>query len=44
MAELGYLVTTRIGQAAEAAVLRELAGGAYVLPDLGVSDLQACLG
>jgi hypothetical protein len=39
IAELDYLVRTRIGAAAELAVLRELSGGAYVLPDFGPADL-----
>jgi predicted nucleic acid-binding protein len=39
VAELDYLVGTRIGVAQELAVLRELSGGAYVLPEFGPSDL-----
>jgi uncharacterized protein len=42
VAELDYLVATRIGVQAELAVLRELAGGAYVLPALDADDLQVC--
>lgn len=39
VAELDYLVATRIGVAQELAVLRELSGGAYLLPELGSSDI-----
>jgi predicted nucleic acid-binding protein len=39
VAELDYLVGTRIGVAQELAVLRELSGGAYVLPEFGPSDM-----
>lgn len=40
VAELDYLITTRVGLDAELAVLRELASGAYVLADLGTDDLN----
>lgn len=39
VAELDYLVTTRVGTHAEVAVLRELVLGAYELVDFGASDL-----
>jgi len=39
VAELDYLVGTRIGVTQELAVLRELSGGAYVLPEFGPSDM-----
>lgn len=39
IAELDYLVATRRGVEAELAVLRELSGGAYVLPAMTVGDL-----
>jgi uncharacterized protein len=42
VAELDYLVATRIGVQAELAVLRELAGGAYDLPALDAGDLSVC--
>jgi uncharacterized protein len=42
VAELDYLVATRIGVQAELAVLRELAGGAYDLPALDGEDLRVC--
>ena len=42
VAELDYLVATRIGVQAELAVLRELAGGAYDLPALDAEDLSVC--
>lgn len=40
VAELDYLVATRIGVDAELAVLRELAGGAWELPALGAPELE----
>jgi uncharacterized protein len=40
LAELDYLVGTRVGVDAEVAVLAELAGGAYVLADVGPDDLH----
>jgi uncharacterized protein len=40
LAELDYLVGTRIGVDAQLAVLAELAGGAYVLADIGPDDLH----
>jgi predicted nucleic acid-binding protein len=39
VAEIDYLVATRVGVAAELEVLAELSGGAYVLPDIGQEDL-----
>ena len=39
VAEVAHLVATRIGTGAAAAVLREFAGGAYVLPALDDGDL-----
>jgi hypothetical protein len=39
LAEVDYLVATRMGVAAELEVLRELGGGAYVLPEIGPKDL-----
>jgi uncharacterized protein len=39
MAELDYLVATRVGPRAALAVLRELTGGAYLLPCLTTDDL-----
>jgi uncharacterized protein len=39
MAELDYLVATRVGPRAALAVLRELTGGAYGLPCLTTDDL-----
>jgi len=39
VAELDYLVATRIGVDAELAVLAELASGAYELADFGPDDL-----
>ena len=39
MAEVDHLVATRVGPSAAVAVLRELAGGAYVLPALDDGDL-----
>jgi predicted nucleic acid-binding protein len=42
VAELDYLVGTRLGVDAELAVVRELSTGAYDLPILTPSDLDAC--
>ncbi len=42
VAELDYLVATRLDVAAELTVLRELASGAYELPHLEAADLEAC--
>jgi predicted nucleic acid-binding protein len=39
VAEIDYLVATRVGVAAELEILAELSGGAYVLPDIGQEDL-----
>ena len=44
VAELDYLVATRLGVAAELEALRELAGGAYHLADLGPADLATAAG
>lgn len=41
LAELDYLVATRLGVAAELAVLRELSGGAYELPTMDAEDVAA---
>jgi hypothetical protein len=43
VAELDYLVASRLGVVAELAVLRELAGGAWDLADFGTADLAAAL-
>lgn len=40
VAELDYLVATRVGVDAELAVLRELSGGAWELPALGPPELE----
>jgi predicted nucleic acid-binding protein len=40
IAELDYLVSTRVGVAAEVAMLKELAGGAYMLPGIEAADLS----
>ncbi len=40
LAELDYLVSTRLGVDAELAVLEEVAGGAYVLPPWDVDDTR----
>jgi uncharacterized protein len=40
IAELDYLVTTRVGVDAELAVLRELASGAWELAGFGVPELE----
>jgi uncharacterized protein len=42
VAELDYLVATRLGVDAELAVLAELAGGAYDLATLDADQLAAC--
>lgn len=42
VAELDYLVATRLGVDAELEVLRELAGGAYEVSSIGPADLVAC--
>jgi predicted nucleic acid-binding protein len=43
VAELDYLVASRLGVSAELAVLRELAGGAWDLAAFGAEDLaEAC--
>jgi uncharacterized protein len=42
VAELDYLVATRLGVPAELAVLRELSGGAYDLPTIAADDLTSC--
>jgi predicted nucleic acid-binding protein len=44
VAELDYLVATRVGVDAELAVLRELLSGAWVLADLSTSELQQAAG
>jgi predicted nucleic acid-binding protein len=40
VAEVDHLVATRVGAGAAVAVLRELAGGAYVLPALDDGELR----
>lgn len=40
VAELAYLVATRVGVDAELAALRELSGGAWELADFGESELE----
>lgn len=40
VAELDYLVASRLGVAAELAVLRELAGGAWDLPAIAANELS----
>ena len=42
VAELDYLVATRLGVQAELAVLEELGSGAYELPGLTAADITAC--
>jgi uncharacterized protein len=44
IAELDYLVMTRLGVKAELAVLRELGGGAYDIPTVTTDDLKVCAG
>lgn len=43
VAELDYLVATRLGVDAELRVLNELAGGAYHLADVGETELRAAV-
>lgn len=43
VAELDYLLATRVGVEAEIAALTELAGGAYHLPGLGADLLAAAV-
>jgi predicted nucleic acid-binding protein len=40
VAEVDYLVATRVGVEAELEILSELSGGAYVLPEIAPSDLS----
>jgi predicted nucleic acid-binding protein len=40
VAELDYLVASRLGVSAELEVLRELAGGAWELPAMDAADLE----
>ena len=42
LAELDYLVATRLGVEAETLVLRELASGAYEHAQFGATDVAAC--
>jgi predicted nucleic acid-binding protein len=44
VAEIDYLVATRLGVEAELEVLKELSGGAYVLPDMSHEDLARAAG
>lgn len=41
LAELDYLLATRVGVSAAITVMRELAGGAYVHPELDETDISA---
>jgi uncharacterized protein len=41
IAEVDYLLTTRVGVTAELAVLAELAGGAWELPAFSATDLRS---
>jgi predicted nucleic acid-binding protein len=43
IAEVDYLIGTRVGVAAEIAALRELAGGAWELASIDVTDLMRTL-
>lgn len=43
LAELDYLVATRVGVRAEIAVLAELAGGAWELPPFSAADVQTAI-
>ncbi len=43
VAELDYLLATRVGVDAELAVLRELAAGAWDLADFNVSELEQAI-
>jgi len=40
IAELDYLLATRVGVEAEVSALEELSSGAYVLPSFGADDLS----
>lgn len=40
VAEVDHLVATRVDSAAEVEVLREICGGAYVLPEFGQGDIN----
>jgi predicted nucleic acid-binding protein len=42
IAELDYLLATRVGIAGELAVLTELGSGAYELPAMSAADIVAC--
>ncbi|MBA2556725.1 MAG: PIN domain-containing protein [Chloroflexi bacterium] len=42
LAELDYLLTTRVGQDAELALLAEVARGAYQLEPIAADDLATC--
>lgn len=42
VAELDYLAATRLGVSSELAIVRELAGGAYELPEITPPDLALC--
>ncbi len=44
VAELDYIVGTRLGVDAELAVLRELSGGAWELADFGAAELEQAAG
>lgn len=42
IAELDYLLATKVSVSAELAVLKELGSGAYELPALTAADIDAC--
>jgi predicted nucleic acid-binding protein len=42
VAELDYLAATRLGVSPELEIMRELAGGAYELPEITPPDLELC--
>lgn len=41
VAEIDYMVLDKVGVEQELAVIEDLTGGAYELPDLGLDDLRA---
>lgn len=43
LAELDYLIATRLGHRSEVEALRELAGGAYVLPEMSAADISVAV-
>ena len=44
IAELDYLLATRVGTNVAVAVLRDLGGGAYIIAEIGPMDLAAAAG